>query len=138
MASPSHFSADCLNSLNQPPIPPNVGGFFVAGDTPGPLAGSILYLFFSGLFISEFEKNITNIALPSGTWYNFCGLPGLVAMIYVSLISDIPEPQHTIAAVACDLSPPDNTEETARVTIYQRVRHQVTSCIQQSHIYLPH
>jgi len=94
------------------------------GDTPRPPTGSILHLIFSGFFNNEFEKNITNIALPVGTWYNFCGSLGPVAMIYVSLISDIPEPQRTIAAVACVLSPPDYTEEISRVTIHRPVHHE--------------
>ena len=39
------------NSLNQPPMSPNLGGLFMEmGDSPRPPAGSILHLSFSGLF----------------------------------------------------------------------------------------
>jgi len=40
---------DYRNNLNQPPIYSNLGGLLKLGDTPRPPAGSILYLFSSGL-----------------------------------------------------------------------------------------
>jgi hypothetical protein len=125
-------------SLSTPYISQPWGTFIKPGGTLRPPAGSILHLFFIRLFNNEFEKNITNIALPRGTWYNSSGLLGLVAMIYVSLISDIPEPQHITVDVACVLSPLDNAEATSSVNIHRPVCHRVANCIKRSYRYFPH